>query len=166
MKTNSCTKCGARELEPTTFSASRKVAGHTFQGEIAASKCNACGETLVDGPALEAFDVSAALELARAGFAAPEAMRFMRSALGLRAVELAELLDLTPETISRVENAKMPPDKRSVALLAAMLEDKAVGVTRTIDQLRAIARPHKLKGTVRLNAASERTKGAARRVRG
>jgi len=165
MKTSSsCTKCGAKEIGATTSPAERKIAGHTFKADLPATKCGACGEVLIDGPGFEAFDLSAALELARAGISAPEALRFMRGALGLRAADLADLLDLTPETVSRVENGRAPPDKRTVGLLAAMLEDRGAGSTRTVDQLRAQRYPHKLKGTVRLSPTAHTSSG--RRARG
>jgi DNA-binding XRE family transcriptional regulator len=37
--------------------------------------------------------------------------------MALTAAELGELLELRPETISRIENGKMPVDRRTVALL-------------------------------------------------
>jgi hypothetical protein len=77
----------------------------------------------------------------------------VRKVAGLRAVDLAELLELTPEHVSRMENGRTPADRRTVALLAAMLEDKATGATRTVDQLRALASPRRVTRRVQIRAA-------------
>jgi DNA-binding XRE family transcriptional regulator len=121
-----------------------------FERKIRVQKCSKCGEVYLSAGALGDFELSAALALARAGVRKPKALKFMRKAAGLRATDLGELLGLTAEHLSRIENGKVPPDKRTVALIAAILEDKAAGTTRTVDQLRAIDRPRKLKGKVRL----------------
>jgi transcriptional regulator with XRE-family HTH domain len=75
----------------------------------------------------------------------------MRKAAGLRAADLGELLGLTPQHISRIENGKLPPDKRTIGLIAAIIEDRVEGTTRTIDQLRAIDNPRRPRGRVRLD---------------
>ncbi len=164
MKPNSasCSHCGAKALSPVKFSATRKVAGHAFKADLDASQCGACAEVLVDGASLEAFDLRVALELARAGLAVPEALRFMRSATGLRGKDLGALLGLSAEHISRVETGKAPADKRTVGLLAALLEDQSEGTTRTLDQLRAQGHPRKLGGTIRLPKATAAKPGRRR----
>lgn len=164
MKTasKSCLKCGAKALSPSTFSATRKVARHAFKDDLAATQCGTCGEELVDGRAFEAFDLRVALELARAGIAAPDALQFMRSATGLRGKEFGALLGLSAEHISRVETGKSPADKRTVALLAGLLEDQAEGTTRTLDQLRAQGHPRKLSGTIRFQKPSAARTGRRR----
>jgi DNA-binding transcriptional regulator YiaG len=164
MKTTgaSCSKCGAKALSPAKFSATRKVAGHAFKDDLDASRCGACGEVLVDGASFEAFDLRVALELARAGFATPDALQFMRSATGLRGKDLGALLGLSAEHISRVETGRAPADKRTVGLLAALLEDQSEGTTRTLDQLRAQGHPRKPGGTIRLPKASAAKTGRRR----
>jgi putative zinc finger/helix-turn-helix YgiT family protein len=158
----SCSNCGAKELAPSTFGETRKIAGHSFKADLSASKCRSCGEELIDAAAFDAFDLRVALELARAGIAAPEALKFMRGATGLRGKDLGELLGLSTEHISRVETGKAPADKRTVALLAALLEDQAEGATRTLDQLRALEHPRKLDGTIRFRKASAAKTGRTR----
>ncbi len=59
------------------------------------------------------------------------------------AAELGELLELRPETISRIENGKIPADRRTVALLGALALDHLAGRTETGDRLRALAHPPK-----------------------
>ena len=158
----SCSKCGAKALLPSKLSVTRKVAGHAFKDDLDATTCGACGEELIDGKSIEGFDLRIALELARAGIATPDALQFMRSATGLRAKELAALLGLSAEHVSRVEKGKAPADKRTVALLAAVLEDQEEGTTRTLDQLRAQGHPRKLSGTIRFHKPSAAKTGRNR----
>jgi hypothetical protein len=57
----------------------------------------------VNGPALGHFDLAVANKPARARVADGEAIKFMRKAVGPPAVTLVELLDTSPETVSRWE---------------------------------------------------------------
>ena len=74
----------------------------------------------------------------------------MRKALELRADELADLLDVTRETISRWENDRQPLERRAVALISELVVDRVEGRTRTIDRLRALREPPRLAKTVRV----------------
>jgi transcriptional regulator with XRE-family HTH domain len=65
----------------------------------------------------------------------------MRKALGLRATDLAELLDVTPETVSRWETDRVPLDRGALATLGALLRDARAGSTATLDHLRTLAHP-------------------------
>ena len=53
---------------------------------------------------LDRFEIEVALALARAGAHSGDAIRTMRKAVGLSATALAELLDVSLETVSRWEN--------------------------------------------------------------
>jgi transcriptional regulator with XRE-family HTH domain len=74
----------------------------------------------------------------------------MRKAIGVRAVEFAELLDVTHETVSRWEHGHLPVERRAAALLSAMVIDKLEGRTSTLDRLRALLKPEPLPALVRL----------------
>lgn len=150
MKVSRCATCGGTNLPLVGHVFRATIAGVPFERKVRVQKCSNCGEVYLPAGTLGDFELSAALALVRAGVRKPKALKFMRKAAGLRATDLGDLLGLTAEHLSRIENGKVPPDKRTVALIAALLEDKAAGTTRTIDQLRAIDRPRKLKGKVRL----------------
>ena len=152
-KVSRCVKCGESDLLIVSHVFRATVAGVPFERKLKVQKCSTCGEIYLRAGSLGDFELSAALAFARAGVQRPAALKFMRKAAGLRATDLGGLFDLTPEHLSRIENGKVPPDKRTVALLAALLEDKAAGTTRTIDQLHALDRPRRLKGKVRLDIA-------------
>ncbi len=70
-------------------------------------------ETYLDWKVLAKLDLAAAQWLADAGARSPETFRFMRKTLGLRAADLAELLDVAPETVSRWERGVLPVEHRA-----------------------------------------------------
>jgi DNA-binding transcriptional regulator YiaG len=137
-------------LVATAVDIKRKVAGRTFKSAIPAIKCAECGEETYAGPDLAAFDLAVAGELASHGVATGEAFSFMRRALGMKALELAELLDVSPETVSRWEHGKLPLERGPVALLTAMVLDRVADTTTTVDRLRALRKPRRLPKLVRL----------------
>ena len=146
--------CGGKVLPVASHPLRATIAGVPFERTLRVQRCSACGEVYLPAGVLGEFERAAALELARAGADQPAALKFIRKAAGLKAVELSALLGLTPQHLSRIENGKAAADKRTVALVAALLEDRVAGTTRTADQLRAIDRPRKLKGTVHLGGGA------------
>jgi transcriptional regulator with XRE-family HTH domain len=79
-----------------------------------------------------------------------ETFKFMRKALGLRAVDIAELLDVAAETLSRWETGQRPVDRASWIAVSAMVLDKLEGRTTTLDRLKALLEPAPLPRLVRL----------------
>ena len=150
-----CFKCKANRLAPVAVAERVMVGGHTFTGKVAARKCGRCGEVVLHGPALERFELLAAAKLAEAGEASGEAYKFMRKAAGLRGADLAALLAVAGETVSRWETGALPVERRAVALLGAIVMEAAAGRTSTLDRLRALEAPAKLPKVVKV-----RTKAA------
>src|SRR4051812_30180607 len=99
-----CCKCGSAARNESVLRAERQIDGQLFVAELPARKCSSCEDQAIEAPALQAFDAAVAGELARSGASSPAAFRFLRKSLGLTAVELGDLLELRPETISRIEN--------------------------------------------------------------
>ena len=95
-------------------------------------------------------ETSAALSLLSAEAVRNRAQRML--ALGLKATQLGELLDTAPETISRWETGKRPPERGAVVIVAALVDDELSGRTTTADRIRALHHPHKLGKRVRLTA--------------
>jgi transcriptional regulator with XRE-family HTH domain len=62
----------------------------------------------------------------------------MRKAIGLSATALAELLDVSMETVSRWEHGTRDAPLPAVAALGAMVLDHAAGSSATADRLRAL----------------------------
>jgi putative zinc finger/helix-turn-helix YgiT family protein len=120
---------------------------------VPAVKCGACGEGFFKGEDLERAELAAAAEVADRGLREGAAFRFMRKVLGLRAEDLAGLLDVTEGTVSRWENDHAPVDRAAWATLAAMVSEKLTGQTTTFDRLRASSAPREASGPVRLRLA-------------
>ncbi|HWV37398.1 MAG TPA: hypothetical protein VN033_02860 [Vulgatibacter sp.] len=136
-----CPSCGSAELEDAEVELEREVCGRRFKATGLALRCGRCGEEVVQFGVLGMFDLAIAADLAQRGPPSAEAFRFMRKAIALPAKELADLLAVTPETVSRWENDKLPVERRALALLSSIVLDKVEGRTATLERLRALAAP-------------------------
>jgi len=151
MKKTNCPACGKSVFQPTTYAARRDFDGRRFTADVPARKCMSCGELLISGPGLAAFERAITLELARGGGVGPEGFRWLRRAAGLKAVHLAELLDVTPMQVSRWENGRKPLERRAVALVSALALEQVEGRAATRTVLEALAAGKKLSKKVRLD---------------
>lgn len=141
-----CAECGAAgTLREVTQRVTRNVAKRTLVGDVAALECTKCGAAFLDGPALGAFERRAALELVRSGVTTGEAFKFARKAAGLRASDLAELLNVTGKTVSRWETGESVIDRAAFLALLGILEDRDEDSTATLDRLKMLgsAKPGK-----------------------
>jgi putative zinc finger/helix-turn-helix YgiT family protein len=122
-----CPLCGAGKLRHGLAERTLQAAGVRFTMPLPAQTCDACGESLVEDRDLERFELQAADWLGRAGSLDREAFRFMRKALSLPAVDLARLLGVTPETVSRWENGQLSVEHRAFALVGALVSERVEG---------------------------------------
>ena len=150
-----CTTCDVK-TERGSAPVQRPVGDHLFIGEVPASTCPSCGEVYYDGPALGRFEVAIARELAERGLVGGRAFQFMRRALGMRAVDLAELLDVAPETISRWEAGARDVDRAAWTALASLVLDRAEGRDRVISILRALCEPQKQPKSIRIDSSTDK----------
>lgn len=151
-----CTQCeqGGMLVERAVEN-SREVAGHLFVAFIPAKTCSRCKAVYFEASVIERFELHVAGKLADSGVSSGEAFRFMRKALGMRAVDLAGLLDVAPETVSRWETDKRSADRGAVALLGALVRDMLEGRTSTLDGLQALREPRPLAKTIRIEIAED-----------
>src|SRR5260370_9280465 len=91
-----CFRCSSPGLHEKRRPATRTVAGHSFKASVPALVCGSCGAVYFNGLALGTFDLAVANKLARAGGSDGEAINFMRKAVALPAVPLADLLATSP----------------------------------------------------------------------
>lgn len=145
-----CYGCKGKKVVAATAEIDRTIGGRTFKTEVAARRCADCGEETYAGRDLAAFDLAVAGELARHGEVSAEGFSFMRRALGLKAVELAEWLDVTHETVSRWEHGRQPVERRAAAILSAMVLDRLEGRSTTLERLKVLLKPKPLPKLVRL----------------
>lgn len=139
-----CHRCKSQNLQPLAVEDTVEVDGYSFTAHLPATVCGQCGESYISGPALERFELEIARRLASAGIASAAVARHLRNTLSLSGVQLAELLDVTPETVSRWENGKIPIERRAMALLSAMVLDLAEERSTTRSALEALREPQTL----------------------
>src|SRR3954467_14646614 len=150
-----CSRCGKPALRAKKHPAIRTVAGHSFKATVPALVCASCGAVYFNGIALGDFDLAVANKLARAGVSDGEAIKFMRKAVGLPAVTLAELLDTSPETVSRWERGVSHIDRAAFAILAGIVMEKTEDRSDTLERLRALRNPARLGSLVQIDASAD-----------
>jgi DNA-binding transcriptional regulator YiaG len=69
-------------------------------------RCSACGETLYDDEEVGRQDQELATALVERGVRTGSEFALVRKAAGFRAVEIAELFGVRPETVSRWEHGE------------------------------------------------------------
>lgn len=138
----SCVKCeGAlrhvkhRELYP--------VGDRSYEGDVRAEKCSGCGEIYRSGADLLALERAIALHIAEHGPIGGAGLEFMRVALQITGVELAKLLGVRNETVSRWENGRGSIDRNAWMVVGDLLRDRAAGRNDTEKRLKALGRPSK-----------------------
>ena len=151
-----CTACDKPKMKHEVVPHSVEVAGRSFVGDLPGLVCGECGESIVEGEALERFDLLVARELARAGELSGETFRFMRRVLGLSGQAVAAELGTTPETISRWEREQdgRGPDRFAWLVVAEMVRDELEGGEETRKLLRAVRERPGLAKTVHLDIAT------------
>jgi putative zinc finger/helix-turn-helix YgiT family protein len=145
-----CPACRQGSLKASHAADELTVGGHQFLGSVPARKCSRCGEIFFDPVGLRAFELAVASVLASHGARSGETFRFMRKALGMKAVDLAKLLDATPETLSRWEKGKLKVDRRAFTILASLVKDKVDGKTTTLETIIAMRHPIEMARKVRI----------------
>lgn len=148
-----CRNCGRKKFRKKSRTNSYTVGATTFKVDVLGRECVNCGETYFSNQALLAAELRVAEQLARAGNVSPESFKFMREALELRSQDLARLLDVAIETVSRWENAKRDLDRAAWILLATMVLERRDGGEATRARLEGFLKPSPLPKMVRLEAA-------------
>ena len=128
-----------------------KVAGWTFATTLGFDTCPKCRSDFDGGPD-GAFDRRVALALLEAGEQDAAAVGFVRAAMGLRSVELADLLGVTRQTVARWESGKTRIDRANYLAFSLLIEERSAAknpdhpapTSRPIEaRLRALATPTK-----------------------
>lgn len=148
-----CRECAGKKLRKKSRTNSYKVDAMTFKVDVVGRECMSCGETYFSNQALQAAELRVAEQLARAGNVSPGSFKFMREALEIRSQDLARLLDVAVETVSRWENEKRDLDRAAWILLATMVLERREGGDTTRARLEGFLKPSPLPNTVRLEAA-------------
>lgn len=131
-----CYACKNHNFVIDYIEKTREVNGHQFIATLPIQKCTTCGEFLFPAESLYQFELAIAHQLAESGTHSGQTFRFMRKAIGISARDLAHLLNVTPETISRWETNKRDIDHSALAILGALVLDELKGRTDTLQRLK------------------------------
>jgi len=112
-----CPHCERSTVASATHELSRRIAGVTFRATVPAELCTSCETPVIADADLQRFELLAARELVAMGVYTGDAARFMRKSLEITAAQLAELVDVAPETVSRWETGKTEAPPRALFLL-------------------------------------------------
>lgn len=140
-ETGRCGACGEGELREATetLAVTLPRCGVVVSVAAPARRCATCGEVHVTRAVLARAHLAVGRELADRGVRTGDALRHMRKALGLRACDLAQLLDVTPETVSHWETGRGAPGRAAFVAVAAMVQEALDGTTTTRDRLAVLA---------------------------
>ena len=116
------------------------IDGRRFVATLAAHHCKRCRASFIHGVDLETLNVHIGCALATGGRATGASFRFMRKTLGMRASTLGTLLGVTPETISRWENAQRPVDPNAWIAVGSLVLEHAGEPAMTLERLRRLQR--------------------------
>lgn len=141
------------KLRRSTYREKLVVSGRTFTSDIQAHSCPICGETIVPMTPLLDVERAAAVEIARTGPVDGESFRFMRRVAGIKAADLATLLNVRPATVSAWETTKVPVDRAAWMVLAQLVVEKFKGKASMHERLERIAKGKQPRKRVRLEAA-------------
>lgn len=86
------------------------------------SRCSSCAELLFSAQEMQDQERAVAAALVKRGVRSAKEFKFVRKVAGLRANELAELLDVRPETVSRWERGEVEIPRTVAFALGEMFE--------------------------------------------
>lgn len=145
-----CPQCGGRLARSRTEQA-HVVAGCRFLVAAPAVACKECRATFVPGRTLERVELEIACVLATRAPPSGEGLRYMRHVLGMRAADLASLLNVTAETMSRWENDQRVVDTNAWVCAGSLLLEHAGRAPRTRERLVALKASPALPETHRID---------------
>lgn len=131
-----------------------------------AAACKRCHAVFLPAEGVARIDLVVASELAMRASPSGEAFRFIRRALGLKAMDLALLLRVTPETISRWENDQRPIDANAWITVGSLVLESASQAPETMQRLNGLQKPKKLPKTVHLDTSSARAAAGSAAAKG
>ena len=142
-----CTKCsGTLKLMGTTHRYVESGLPNVVLHGALVRKCQSCGAEEVAIPNIIGLHrCIAAILVHRKSALAPEEFRFLRQFLGQSSKDFAKILGVTPETLSRWENAKYEipaPADRAVRLLVMTTPPRTDYSTDLLASIRPTAPKH------------------------
>ena len=133
---NMCEKCGCEAVEVVLPEYLVPALGIpvTVVNSAMEKKCVVCGTSEIVVPDMCGLTMAAAVSRVMIDVKlTPQEVKFLRKSLEMTAKDLAEQLEVTPETISRWENGKIPLGPSSEKLLRLMVGIRLDGLAPAVD---------------------------------
>ena len=135
MTTPHCPMCKGTDLNwQARHDIAQRIGSTPIRIRLPCVACRSCGERVVDGDVISRGELEVARVLAKRNVLSPESFRFVRMAIGLQSKQLAMILSVQPETVSRWEHGQRDVDPTAWSLLRMLVEDHASG-RRSIDDV-------------------------------
>lgn len=160
-----CPHCGG-SIARSTKEQSSTVASTRFTARLPAFSCRKCRALFLLGRSLERFELETACVIALRAPPNGERLRFLRKTLGMRAVTLAGLLQVTAETMSRWEHDQRGIDINAWLTVGSLVLEKARRSPQTLERLEALAKPAELPKTVEVSLTADLPKLGVKLTRG
>jgi putative zinc finger/helix-turn-helix YgiT family protein len=90
--------------------------------EATGRQCGSCGETILEGDEVQRQEREIATVLVARGVRTTAEFKFVRKMAGFRANEIAELLGVRPETVSRWERGEAEISRSAAFALSELFE--------------------------------------------
>jgi DNA-binding transcriptional regulator YiaG len=145
-----CGRCGREKVVSATMDDSMDVCGHTFTATLPVTKCEACGQVVIQGHDMKLFELRIACELAKAGLRTAASFKYLRESLQLEPSGIAQLLDVPEDFIGYWERGYWPVDPRAHAVLCSLVLAKYEHRPLSLDCLGVLREPRKLARKVRV----------------
>lgn len=126
-----CPNCKSTDLAPWQGEVNLAGVSVTSQGD----RCTNCGEVLLAPEAIRNQEQLAARAIAERGIRSGHELKYVRKAAGFTAREVAALIGVTPESMSRWERGSVPIPRYAAFIVAELLRDRE----HTERHLRALA---------------------------
>lgn len=115
-----CTNCRSEDMAAWQGDHHARIGQVDVTVPAAGRRCARCGESYFSTPQMAAIESAIAAALVEAGARSGEAFRFLRKEAGLKAKDVADLLDVTPDTVSRWERGVISVPRAAMAVVGAM----------------------------------------------
>ncbi|HET7504269.1 MAG TPA: type II TA system antitoxin MqsA family protein, partial [Kofleriaceae bacterium] len=123
-------KCPSCEKPGTLRAWDGRIERHGVEIAARGKRCRACDEMLFDLAEMKRQERIIAKELAARGVRTGGEFKLVRKVAGLRAVDVAAMLDVTPETVSRWERGTVTIPRAAAYVLSDLLEHPKVARER------------------------------------
>lgn len=160
-----CPHCDG-SIARSTKEQSCTVGTTRFVARVPAFSCRKCRALFLLGRSLERFELEAACVIALRASPNGERLRFLRKTLGMRAIALAGLLQVTAETLSRWEHDQRGIDVNAWLTVGSLVLEKAKRAPQTLERLQALAKSGDLPATIRVPVSAELPKLGVKLTRG